>query len=207
MKKENTIITILGRKGSGKSRLAGEIMDEFPRVFIIDSIGEYEAPLIAWGLHDSVRLILQEHQKPATTISLRAVSVEDNLTLLSLLYEVPDCLIVIEEASLYCSPSLLPDEIAALVRYGRHRRISLLFVARRPSELHRDITGQSDVLVSFCQREPRDIDYFRAWGDVAEAVQKLGPYQIIALGELQKAPLAVLARLPRIPIDEGEEKA
>lgn len=211
---DNTIVTVFGRKGSGKSTLVRQIADEFPRVTVIDTLGEYGV-----RTHTARNLVLPSTIMPGWTVtqtkvqggaaivrlaklpefrlSLRAADTVDLLELLEVVYEVPDQLVIVEEASFYVSPSQLPPQISTLVRVGRHRRISQVYVARRPSELHRDLTAGSDLVVSFQQHEPRDVEYLvKLAGPEAASVKSLKRFKVWAYGDLSKAPLALLHRLP-----------
>lgn len=195
---DNTVFVILGRKGSGKSYLSSQIIEEYDRVIVLDSLGEYEGT-VTDGLEETVRTILAVKDKPRFRIVARILAAEDAEKIMRLVYEIPNCLFVIEETSLYCSPSYLPDDLARLIRYGRHREISLLFVSRRPSELHRDLTAQADLVVTFQQQEPRDITYLgQIFGrDVAASTVNLDRYQFVLMGDRSKAPLVLLAREKR----------
>lgn len=199
-------MVVIGRKGSGKSTLLSEVIAERPRVVVIDSMAEYGEPdkpvpglEICWDEECVERIAAASHRR-AFRISARTLSVDEGLELIDLSYalaaDVERLLLVIEETSLYVSTTRLPDEIAQLVRYGRHRELDLIFVARRPSELHRDLTANADLLVTFQTQEPRDLDYLRSfYGDEALTLPALPPYQIRVFGDLSKAPLPVLHRL------------
>ena len=205
---DNTVIFVAGRKGSGKSTLVREISHEFPRVVALDSLGEYDTRerfQVLDGPQEIAEGMLRVEGAQTFRVSLRADDTETLLRALDLVYEMPGVLVIVEETSLYCSPSHLPPEISRLVRYGRHRDISQVYVARRPSEIHRDLTAQADVIVSFVQHEQRDVAYLRAVaGPEAEAVQRLPRFRFMAWGDQEKFPAAVLAgqtRAPQIALD------
>lgn len=195
----NTVITIFGRKGSGKSFLTKEITEDHDRVLALDSLGEYgrEHKFEVFTDFDSlVDRLVEAEEEPTFRISARLVNDEEALDTLRVAREISNQLIVIEEASLYCSPTQLPEEIAWLIRYGRHQEIDLIFVARRPSEVNRDVTAQSDIVVTFQQREPRDVVYLRSmFGVEAEKVKDLPEFQPLVFGDLEHAPRAVLRRV------------
>lgn len=198
---ENLILTILGMKGSGKSTLAGEIIKEYPRVLILDAYGEYtEYPKVKvteGGPNTVTELLFVRYDKKFTVVAM-IVSREEALNVLAVAFEIPDLLIVLEEASLYTSPHELPNEIATILRYGRKRQISMIVIARRPSEISRELTAQSDLLVTFRQTEPRDIEYLRArMGEDADNAPTLPDYKVLVAGDRSKAPLAVLSRLEK----------
>lgn len=71
------------------------------------------------------------------------------------------CSFVFEEASKFCNPKKIPEEISNLIHYGRHYANTLVFTARRAVELHRDITSQSTAIISFQQTEPNDISVLK----------------------------------------------
>lgn len=196
-------MTILGKKGSGKSFLTREIAHDFDRVIVLDSMGEYGPregfmPLI--GLDEALAHLPLLAGKPDYAVSVRVLNADDAMDVLSIVYELPGTFLIVEETSLYCSPSYLPDELAQLIRYGRHRSISMAFVARRPSELHRDITAQSDLVISFRQHETRDVQYLKGTlGDRAELLRDLPLYAIAVYGDMEKAPASVLERMEKSP--------
>lgn len=212
---DNVIIALFGRKGSGKSELAKKIIREHPRVFVFDTLAEYGKGFkVHEGKQACIDAMLSVKDSRAYRLSLRVLELEDNLALMELAYEFPRCMVVVEETSLYARPTYLPTEIARLVRYGRHREIDQVYIARRPSEVHRDLTAQADVIVSFEQREPRDVKYLREIaGEEAERVRSLPKYKVLAFGQLDKVPLAVTAQLAELPgknqldmLDEADRK-
>ena len=193
---DNTIITVLGMKGSGKTTLVQQMLSDWDRVVIVDANGEYEEATIAWGLQESVEALTQYENAQRFRLSLRLEQKEESLQILRLSYLLSDALIVIDEASLYSSANFMPDEISRLVRFGRHKQLSLFFVARRASELPRDITANSDIVVSFRQQEPRDKEYLMSlFGEKALNVDRLAQYEIMVFGNIEKAPLALIERM------------
>jgi len=199
----NTIGSLFGRKGSGKSTLVGEITRDFRRVIVIDYLGEYDARrgfTVHEGFTASATALVRWNPKPRFALSLRVDEVHHALMLLEIVWEMRNVLLVVEESSWLCTPSNLPQELRRLVRMGRHREISQLYVAQRPAMVHRDVTSQSDWIVSFQQHEARDIHFLEEslLGEQAEKVRELGQYEIIAgtaSGSPAQLPAAVRARL------------
>lgn len=203
----NTIVSIFGRKGSGKSRLALEVMREHRRVVVLDYLGEYgtaQGFTVHEGLAASVKALARWAGKSRFALSLRVDEVFEARALLEVCWEMRGYLLVLEEASWLCSPSQLPRELSKFVRMGRHREISQLYVAQRPAMVHRDVTSQSDVIVSFQQHEARDIKFLEAstLGAQAEHVRTLPRFAIVAAaanGEESTFPAAVRRRLAKSP--------
>ena len=196
MIKDNTIICIFGMKGGGKSFLTKQIIDEYKRVIIIDNQQEYDNAEVVEGYRACIERTVQASKEKKFKISLRADSNEQDLELIRLASTIQNQLLVLEEASKYVSHSGMPDEIARLIRFGRHDAISQIYLARRASELHRDITANADIIISFHQHEPRDVLYLRDFmGKRANKVRRLKKYKFIAYGKKSKAPAIVLERL------------
>jgi len=198
---QNSITVVLGKKGSGKSTLVGEIIKSNRRVVVLDALAEYDMKqgcAVVWE-SDCVDAIVERYRSNRKfKLSCRCIEVEDNLALMRVLYECPGILIAIEETSLYCSPSNLPSELARLIRYGRHKELDLVLVSRRASELHRDITANADNVVTFRQQEPRDIQYLKSFfGDDALTLQNLPDYHIKVYGDMKKSQSAVLERITK----------
>jgi hypothetical protein len=200
---QNSVVVVIGRKGSGKSTLVREIVLERQRVFVMDALKEY-GPECGCDVVDEdacLDAIVDAYERRRRfRLSLRCLETEDNLDLIDVCYECPGVTVVVEETSLYVSPTTLPTPIAQMVRYGRHQQIDQVYVARRPSELHRDLTANADVIVTFQQQEPRDLLYLRSFfGDEALTLNRLPDYHIRVFGDLSRAPTCVLHRLAAQP--------
>lgn len=205
---DNLIVTVLGRKGSGKTTLARKISHEYERVIAFDWVGEFGTEdrfeLVA-GLREGADALVKASGRKRYRVSIRGLTREETYRLFAVASKLKRALLIVDEASNYCSAAFLPDEIATLVRYGRHNELSQLYIARRPSEVNRELTAQSDLVVTFQQQEPRDLEYLRAlMGKVGDRARELGRYQIIAGGDLSKAPLAVLERINEKPLTASE---
>lgn len=196
MIKDNTITSIIGQKGSGKSFLTKQIIQEYKRVIVVDNTQEYDGMEIVVGYRSCIKRLMQASSEKKFRLSLRAESTEEDLVLLSMAETIENHLLVIEEASRYVSHAMLPKPIAKLIRFGRHKCINQIYLARRATELHRDITANSDIIITFHQHEPRDVKYLTEFmGPRAENAPRLRKYRFIAWGNKKKSPDIVLERL------------
>ena len=85
-----------------------------------------------------------------------------------------DCLLVLEEADMFCSPSFIPRELYNLVQYGRprpsQRGAHLLATSRSPHDVNRALTRQAYEIYCFTTQEPSDLKYLRDYvGDAFAA--------------------------------------
>lgn len=196
----NTITTIVGRKGCGKSTLVRELIAGERRLVIFDTLGEYgerDQVTIASGFAEGMAALQAAGRSDQFRISLRLEEDRHAHAAARVLWEFRRVLIVVEEASAYLRPSHLPAPFKKLVRMGRHRGISQIYVAQRPAMLNRDVTSQSDVIVTFQQHGSRDLEYLRdVFGDEAELARALEPFAIMAAGPgLARAHRAIRSRL------------
>lgn len=158
----------------GKTTLAEELISNESRVVVLDTMGGYgKKAEVVWGRDECIRRLLDASRERRFRIACRVIEQDDMLDILDMAWELEDYLLVIEETSLVCgTPPYLNRQLGVLVRYGRHRRISQIYIARRPTEIPRDLTAQSDLIVTFHQKEPRDLQYLQACGfNPAEVVQ------------------------------------
>lgn len=198
---QNLIVSIFGRKGSGKTFLSRKILKDFDRVVAVDTVAQYSESdgfEVFEGYEAGERALIAAERREKFRISLRSDDTEDLLRLLRLVYELQDTLVVVDEAPFYCSPSKLPPALSLIVRQGRHHKLDQIYIAQRPAEVHRSITSQSDIVVSFVQREKRDVDFLieAGGGRDAERVSELPPYKCIAFGDgMDRCPSAILAQM------------
>ena len=198
--KQNLILFIVGRKGSGKSTLLLRILADYPRVYMLDTNEEYGTEQrfeVAQGFGPCVAAITDSVQEPKFRLSLRVFDSDEFVPLIRLIDTVPDCVIAVEEAADYCTPSKLPPELSHLLRTGRHRQISQIYTTQRPADVHRSVTANADLVIAFQSHEPRDLAYFRSLGGKGadDRVRDLPDYKVIAFGKRDRAPLAVLEAL------------
>jgi len=154
MERENRITGVFGIKGCGKTSLCKilTLRNDKPAA-IIDYCGEYAFPIVK-----TVAGFLK-YFKTEPRLSIRLVSHSDIERVLGILSRLERVLVVCDEVDAYASPHYIPEGLAFIARYGRHRSIDLIYASRRPAEVPRLLTSQSDDLFAFLIREQRDIAY------------------------------------------------
>lgn len=194
----NWIASIFGQKGSGKSWLAKEIADMEERVIVIDNLGEYKRLQVVWGYEECIKALVSVEKLPKFKLALRTPSVAFDLELIDLVFKMTNVTLIVEETSRYVSPSSLPEPMEQLVRFGRHQAINMVWLARRPSEIHRDLTAQSDTITTFVQHELRDLQYLRSFmGRASDGIESLRGepyYDCLTYGPDSKMPWPIFRR-------------
>lgn len=175
----NEIVVVLGKKGTGKTTWTKNFLKDRNRFIIFDYNREYGN--LGYVVSSSVKLI--DVIKLNYDKNFRIVYQPDDTETLdqhvehisSIAYATTNLTFVLEEADLVSDASTMPDGLAKLVNYGRHRAIDLVVLSRRAHRMPRDITANADIIITYVQREPRDIKYISDYmgSDVAAEVQKL----------------------------------
>lgn len=180
MRKQGVLV-VLGHKGSGKTQLVRRFLQAVERSVCIDTIGEYGGVLIEdpWSLSDYLERAkhLERFRVAYRDTGNHSISPEQ---IFKMLQSLRDSWLCLEEASKWMGPSnTTSEELRWFLQYGRHNRVSVLLVARRPQELDRMGTAQADTVISFRQQEPRDLEYISKMGgpEAAQRVENLGEYE------------------------------
>lgn len=157
--KHREISLIYGKTGSGKTVLAKHLLKEFNRVIIIDSMSEYENGLVFTSFDDLSSYVLDNniYNNDSFCLICRFESDIEIEYLFKLVFEITNLLLVVEEAEIYISPFAKQSNFLRLVRYGRHKNISLLGIARRTGELSLSFRSQTDFIYSFLQTDATDL--------------------------------------------------
>lgn len=147
------IVTIIGKRGKGKTSLAKELVADSnaKQIFIYDFLGEYisfatEKVLVSRGdLYEFCQTVWNTSHSQFKT------------------------LIVFDEIDLYGKDNF---HIEFLYRYGRHKNIDIVAVARRFYDLPVTARALTDSFYLFQITEERDINYLRRFIN-EDFIQKL----------------------------------
>jgi len=170
------IYLIFGKTGSGKSTLAKKLLADFERQIIIDPQFEYSEGTI---FNDILELQCYHFEyRPETFKYICRFDKDlDYEFLFRWVYIIGDCVLLTEEAEQYISPRSTQGDFLRLVRYGRHKNISIIGIARRPTELSIDFRSQVNKIISFKQTDPTDIERMESLG--FSGVENLPDYEFV----------------------------
>lgn len=159
---DTEVITILGQRGSGKSSWLKKKLPEIPRFILWDTLGEYDGFERFEDLDSLYRYIHANQSGVFQAVYVTEKDPEDFGPVCTIAGAVGPCYFIIEEVDTYATPTYCPQELMTLLKKGRHYGVSMAFVSRRPAEIHRMITAQSNRFVIFRILEGRDIQYLKS---------------------------------------------
>lgn len=149
-------------------------------MIVVDHLREYRNGLIFTSFE---QLSDYFETEPKEFVCVCRFTDDDEVSaLLTFAYELGDLTIVCEEVDkLLCSPNWIDDNLYNIINYGRHRKIDLISCARRAGDVHRTLRAASDEIVTFNQKESRDLDYLEERGFNRNEVANLEKYQSIII--------------------------
>lgn len=180
------ISVVLGRRGYGKTTyIKKELLPRAGgRVLLFDTLGEYGDVVSSFTTLET--FIAAVYQKQQTLFRLAFVPISEDLNFAfsyfcRIAWALGDLTMVIDEVDIVTSPVSVPEEFSKIIRYGRHRSISVIAASRRAAEVPRILTSQADEIVSFNQSEPNDVDYLKKYvgADLAQQVYRLPKYSFV----------------------------
>ena len=190
------IVGFFGKAGSGKSFKIQQVLDYFPRpVFILDTQNEFDEGLQFDDAEVLQAYLIEGHPNASGIYVLNATTDEDfdRFFLILSTGQFP-ATVVIDEADLFCTPYNINGDLSRIIKYGRHWEQNIVYAARRPAEVNRNLTAQSDCLVSFKQTEPRDIASLKQSYVEAEKLSDLDEtkYEYMVLGRCEHLPFGTI---------------
>ena len=174
--KRRKIILIFGRTGSGKTYFAKRLISGINRVIVIDRMFEYDDGIIFYSINEMIDYILI-HKPDKFKFICRFESDYEIELLFKLCWYLKNLVLVVEESELYISPYTKQSEFLRLVRYGRHKSISIIAIARRVVELSNDVKANADKIITFKQILIKDLEYLERLGFDKEKILNLKPYE------------------------------
>lgn len=159
-----THITITGRKGTGKSKLAQRFWDSYPfDRLVIDPTGDVDpgdpktveltTPLpYRWPMKtDEHRQTLRFKADPGTS-----TYEEDLDRAAGLAFTHGNCLLWVDEIGELTNANRTPPAMRRILHQSRHRNLSTLYCGPRPIDINPLVLSQADYLAAFHTPNPAD---------------------------------------------------
>ena len=188
---EKKITLIFGKRGTGKSYLAGKLIEAERRLLIYDTLSEYENGVIFTTEQREQFFEYWRHvYRRNFRLVYRPLNPQDEIDeIAELVFSLGDMTFLVEEVDCYCTSFQISDAFAHIIQRGRHKNISLIGVTQRPFGIHRLLTSQAKEIYVFGTNEPRDRDYLK-----------------LLLGEQIEAKLDHLERFQYVRWQEGKQE-
>lgn len=155
----NSITSIAGMRGSGKTSLAKRILAQVKGdVVVYDPMWEYPSKYSFHPISDSKI---------------------DFESFMESVWDKGNIYVCVDEAERYFRGKKQLGEYASkVVNTGRHRNIGLLVITRRIAELNKTVFGLSDTAILFQMFLPNDIWYINwFYGEKAKELRTLAKYK------------------------------
>jgi hypothetical protein len=188
MERQNKIVGIIGRKGSGKSTVLQYLLRPIRRLFVFDTMGEHSVIWIKDQIPDMevVHIYLEDVSNPKEEFQASYVPTADILTEFDVIaddvYRAGNMTFGIEELPMLTkSAGYMQPSLGRIFRLGRHQALNIVWTAQRAAEVPRGVTGATDYFILFQQTEPGDIKAleYRCGAECAQMVTQLGLHDFL----------------------------
>ncbi|RGC64998.1 hypothetical protein C5N14_30880 [Micromonospora sp. MW-13] len=220
---KGVIITCLGKKRSGKSKMALLWFESYPydRVVIdvngtdgphrgvIELRGTVDELPTRWPEHlreDGKRMTLRYHPDAGSP-----TFVEDVDAVLGMAYRTGRVCVLLHEVGLIARANRTPPHMLRILQSNRHRQLTVLLCCPRPHTVDPLVLGQSDLVYVFELPNPADrkrVAEEIGWdpADFAAGVDELGPHEYLRADTNESRPVdgeteMRLVSCPALPAD------
>lgn len=174
------ITTVFGKKGTGKTTYAAKMIAERDRgkdcliVDLFDQFSGYPLINLETFYYHAV------HGFPKNPVRLAIYELGDFGNVCKVVAAMKNVLLVVDEVDFFDSATKQVREFKRLIHYSRHYRVDLITTSRRPANVSRDLTSQTDDFIIFTLSERRDLDYFGAMAeDLPDRIRALKKFEFI----------------------------
>jgi hypothetical protein len=205
---DRNIIIVLGQQGQGKSLWTKQFVQGLSRLAVWDPkrsyAVQYPMDLAEW---------YESQKQPMKGFRVGGFYPEQAELLGSIAFAEQNTCLVLEECGLLfpSSKSELQDWARECLYLGRERGVTVIAVAQRPRSINIALRSQASRIVSFRQREEKDIDFLADFFDPDEVLNlpKLHCLDFdVDLQEVSRYSVAIPSEKPseKPPVDRPAEQ-
>jgi hypothetical protein len=194
--RSNSITTIIGHKGDGKTVLSEmlTLINNKPTI-IADPRGQYPTNLKRRLLFTNPSKLLLwlakiDNFKNFYNYKLELVCKVDDENIQELIngaIKMFKITLLIDEIDMFFPTTATnKNAIYKAVHYGRHNEIDIISTSRRPANISRNLTSQTDTFYFSKITEPKDLQYLKEISsneDLIKKVQSLEKYNFVKIEE------------------------
>lgn len=169
-------IGCLGRTGCGKTFLMERLLEDQPRVIVVDS--KHRVNFSGYSMTTDPAAALLD----AKTIYRHDGTIPDSFfdDVLTVLQEAGGGILYIDELAEVTTPSFMPAGLRTLFRLGRELGVAVYWSAQAATEVSNIALRQSDLLIMFLNIGASDRDkLIKVTGDLGEATAHLDLYEFV----------------------------
>ncbi len=190
---QNKIITIIGHKGHGKTAFSEKIIIHLNKPTIVaDPRGQYNID-IARRLHfKSVGIFrkwIYSNYKDFIKYKLECIvncHDDDFNELATIVSKMKKVTFLVDEVDMFFDTRAdKKHQMYKLVHYGRHNEIDIVSTSRRPANISRNLTSQTDTFYISKMTEPTDTKYFKQrFGEsIVPVIQNLKKFNFLEIDD------------------------
>lgn len=170
LKRDDRVIGIFGKRGSGKSVWLSEFIWTQPRVLVYDVNADFndlpEKP-------DIVSLALAVRDEDSFHYRYVPTEPEKDIEQFSrMCFLRGDVCVIFDEVHLTAPLHSINPKMAELFRRGRHRGIKIAFATQRPAAVNKMLTSQMNQVIMFKMVDNRDLLAAQQFLDIDSSVLK-----------------------------------
>lgn len=194
MPRDNEIVVIVGKKGTGKSTRARELLSARPRRVVIDAMWEHTDGVIV-RTFDDLAAYVRDKRHARYAVILRALAPDEAYRTIALATAtapdgstgdpneapLPGAWYLLDEIDRWATPTSVPLPVYNLANYGRHFNVSMIVTARRPQRIPMDFRVNADRFLIGRVEEEKDLEYLadRVPWETLERAREVPPGEFI----------------------------
>ena len=165
IKKENYIMTVYGKKGSGKSYFVENFIKNLNRLIVWDTMRIFDNNFtLVYSLKQLNRIFkkIKSNELITFRLSLRLnKNYFDDIN--RFLLNLKNITYVVDELQVFVSALKIPEYLNTLITESRHFETNLIFITQRPVFIPRIILANADYIVSFEINLKSDLDVLNTY--------------------------------------------